>query len=99
MSPCQRMPWSGVFPATMCPFREDFSMDEADLARYLGWAARHKGVMGVVVNGHTGEVASLRNTERARVCCSLPIRTTSGNRGFIPGTTGLWSRILLGRGP
>ncbi len=24
-------PWSGVFPATLCPFRDDYSIDEAGL--------------------------------------------------------------------
>ena len=62
-----RAAWCGVFPATLCPFTERYEIDEADLAGYLTWLADHEGVKGVVVNGHTGEITSLRNTERARV--------------------------------
>jgi len=59
--------WCGVFPATLCPFQEDYGIDEADLAQYLAWVTKHDGVTGIVVNGHTGEITSLRNPERARV--------------------------------
>lgn len=62
-----RTEWSGVYPATLCPFTEAYEIDEDDLARYLVWLADHDGVKGVVVNGHTGEITSLRNRERARV--------------------------------
>ena len=30
----QYHPWAGVFPATLCPFREDESIDEEGLANY-----------------------------------------------------------------
>ena len=59
--------WSGVFPATLCPFDERDELDEHALAAYLDWVAGHEGVQGIVVNGHTGEITSLRNAERARV--------------------------------
>ncbi len=59
--------WSGVFPATLCPFHDDYGIDESDLSRYLAWVAGHERVAGLVVNGHTGEITSLRNDERARV--------------------------------
>jgi hypothetical protein len=29
-------PWKGVFPATFCPFREDYSLDEEGLRSYIG---------------------------------------------------------------
>lgn len=57
--------WSGVFPATLCPFSEDYTIDREGLARYFDWVASHEGVKGLVVNGHTGEITSLRNEERA----------------------------------
>ncbi|MFM7207085.1 MAG: dihydrodipicolinate synthase family protein [Planctomycetaceae bacterium] len=60
-------PWSGVFPATLCPFHEDESIDEAGLAGYIEELASVPGVEGVVCNGHTGEIMSLRPAERARV--------------------------------
>ncbi len=60
-------PWAGVFPATLCPFREDESIDEDGLRRYIGELARVEGIQGVTCNGHTGEIMSLRPAERARV--------------------------------
>jgi len=59
--------WSGVFPATLCPFTERLEIDEEGLARYLRWVSGYAGVTGIVVNGHTGEITSLRNVERARI--------------------------------
>jgi 4-hydroxy-tetrahydrodipicolinate synthase len=60
-------PWSGVFPATLCPFRDDESIDEEGLRAYIREVASVPGVEGVVCNGHTGEIMSLRPEERARV--------------------------------
>jgi 4-hydroxy-tetrahydrodipicolinate synthase len=60
-------PWTGVFAATLCPFREDESLDEEGLYEYIGELAQVTGVQGVVCNGHTGEVMSLRPNERSRV--------------------------------
>jgi 4-hydroxy-tetrahydrodipicolinate synthase len=60
-------PWSGVFPATLCPFHEDESIDEQGLHRYIVDVASVPGVEGVVCNGHTGEIMSLRPAERVRV--------------------------------
>jgi 4-hydroxy-tetrahydrodipicolinate synthase len=56
-----------VFPATLCPFHDDESIDEEGLAGYIEELATVPGVEGVVCNGHTGEIMSLRPTERARV--------------------------------
>ena len=60
-------PWTGVLPATLCPFNKDDSIDEAGLREYFRYLASVPGVTGLVCNGHTGEVMSLRNRERARV--------------------------------
>ena len=59
--------WSGVFAATLCPFHEDYSLDEDGLREYLRWVASFPGMCGLVANGHTGEIMSLRPEERARV--------------------------------
>lgn len=59
--------WGGVFPATLCPFRSDESIDEDELRHYLRGVLAVEGVRGVVTNGHTGEIMSLLPTERARV--------------------------------
>lgn len=60
-------PWSGVFPATLCPFNADESIDEEGLHAYIADIAAVDGVNGVVCNGHTGEIMSLRPRERDRV--------------------------------
>ena len=60
-------PWAGVFPATLCPFHEDESIDEEGLRAYMRELAAVNGVKGLVCNGHTGEITSLRPSERTRV--------------------------------
>jgi 4-hydroxy-tetrahydrodipicolinate synthase len=60
-------PWSGVFAATLCPFKEDYSIDEEGLRDYACYLASVDGIKGLVCNGHTGEVMNLRTAERARV--------------------------------
>jgi len=60
-------PWAGVFPATLCAFHEDESLDEEGLRSYFADLAGVEGVKGLVCNGHTGEITSLRPRERAQV--------------------------------
>ncbi|HRW11161.1 MAG TPA: dihydrodipicolinate synthase family protein, partial [Caldilineaceae bacterium] len=60
-------PWSGVFAATLCPFREDYSIDEEGLRAYSRYLAGVAGMRGLVCNGHTGEIMGLRAHERAEV--------------------------------
>jgi 4-hydroxy-tetrahydrodipicolinate synthase len=59
--------WAGVMPATLCPFRDDDSIDEEGLRAYGRYLASVPGITALVCNGHTGEVMSLRNRERALV--------------------------------
>jgi 4-hydroxy-tetrahydrodipicolinate synthase len=63
----EQHPWAGVFPATLCPFNQDESIDENGLRAYMRELAAVDGIKGLVCNGHTGEVMSLRPRERARV--------------------------------
>jgi len=60
-------PWSGVFAATLCPFKEDYCIDEEGLRTYARYLASVDGIKGLVCNGHTGEVMGLRTAERVRV--------------------------------
>ncbi|MBV7335366.1 dihydrodipicolinate synthase family protein [Chloroflexi bacterium TSY] len=60
-------PWDGVFAATLCPFNEDYSIDESGLRAYSRNLASVDGMKGLVCNGHTGEVMGLRAHERAEV--------------------------------
>lgn len=67
MTDWKKQPWSGVYPATLCPFHEDESIDEIGLANYAVDLASIEGIQGLVCNGHTGEIMSLRPEERQRV--------------------------------
>ncbi len=60
-------PWTGVFAATLCPFREDQTIDESGLAEYILDLASVEDLQGLVCNGHTGEVMSLLPRERQHV--------------------------------
>ena len=57
----------GVFAATLCAFAEDESVDEEGLRAYIGDLCAVEGLKGLVCNGHTGEIMSLRSAERAEV--------------------------------
>ena len=59
--------WHGLFAATLCPFFEDQRLDEAGLRQYIRGLTAEAGLKGLVPNGHTGEIMSLRPTERAEV--------------------------------
>ena len=59
--------WSGVYPAVLLPFEDDYSIDEQGFRELLRWLAGHDGIEGVVVNGHTGEINFLLPEERAEV--------------------------------
>jgi 4-hydroxy-tetrahydrodipicolinate synthase len=63
----QEHPWGGVFPATLCPFHEDESIDEEGLRAYMRELASVDGIKGLTCNGHTGEIMALRPDERAQV--------------------------------
>jgi 4-hydroxy-tetrahydrodipicolinate synthase len=65
--PVSAAPWTGVFAAMLCPFRADESVDEEGLRAYGRELAGVEGIMGLVANGHTGEIMSLRIAERAEV--------------------------------
>ncbi len=57
----------GIIPAIAVPFRPDHSIDEQELSKLAGWLGKRKGIVGVMTNGHTGEVFSLTAKERAEV--------------------------------
>jgi 4-hydroxy-tetrahydrodipicolinate synthase len=60
-------PWFGTYAATLCPFHEDESLDAEGLHNYISELAGVSGIQGVVCNGHTGEIMSLRPHERVNV--------------------------------
>jgi 4-hydroxy-tetrahydrodipicolinate synthase len=68
----------------MCPFLEDYSVDEEGLAAYLRWIISVGNVEGVVTNGHTGEIMTLRNAERARVT-EIAVQAVGDNYKVVSG--------------
>ncbi|MFB6069640.1 MAG: dihydrodipicolinate synthase family protein [Halanaeroarchaeum sp.] len=59
---------AGVNPAPVVPMTaEGETIDEAGLRRHLDVLVETRGVNGLVMNGHAGEVYGLDPTERARV--------------------------------
>lgn len=73
-------PWAGVFPATLCAFHEDETIDEDGLQTYFAELAVVDGVKGLVCNGHTGEIMSLRPHERAHVTRILADAVARANK-------------------
>ncbi|QCK85359.1 dihydrodipicolinate synthase family protein [Phreatobacter aquaticus] len=67
----------GLIPAMAVPFRADHSIDEQELTGFAQWLARQPGVVGMMTNGHTGEVFSLTPRERAEVT-RIVARATEG---------------------
>lgn len=59
--------YKDILPAMQCPFRDDLSIDEPELRRFTAWLAGHKGIGGLVTNGHTGEVFALTAKQRTEV--------------------------------
>ena len=59
--------YKGIFPALQCPFDDKLAIDEAELRKFASWLASHKGIGGLVTNGHTGEVFALTGKQRAEV--------------------------------
>ena len=61
------MDYKTIFPAICVPMHDDYSIDEENLRSYVRWLASFDEVGGLVCNGHTGEITSLRLSERRRV--------------------------------
>jgi dihydrodipicolinate synthase/N-acetylneuraminate lyase len=62
------MSWEyrGILPAMQLPFEQDLGIDEVELRRFTKWLAGHRGIGGLVTNGHTGEVFALSAKQRAQ---------------------------------
>lgn len=56
--------WENIFPAICIPLNNDYSINEDEFKSYLKWFTKFDGVEGIVTNGHTGEITSLRPEER-----------------------------------
>jgi 4-hydroxy-tetrahydrodipicolinate synthase len=58
---------SGVIPATLLAFNEDFSIDEPETRRHLAQVAATRGVSAITVNGHASEVHACNFEEQRRI--------------------------------
>jgi 4-hydroxy-tetrahydrodipicolinate synthase len=76
--------YKGILPALQVPFNKDLSIDEPELRRFAGWLASHKGIGGLVTNGHTGEVFALTARQRARVT-QIVAEAANGSMPVISG--------------
>jgi 4-hydroxy-tetrahydrodipicolinate synthase len=74
----------GSLPASLCPFRDDLSIDEDAFARHVRWLVDASAGGGVVCNGHAGEVASLTREERRRVV-EIAVREAAGQAPVVAG--------------
>ena len=57
----------GVMPAVLLPFKDDYSIDEAEYKRHLSFVARTRGISALVTNAHSSEAASCTFDEQQRV--------------------------------
>ena len=57
----------GVIPATLLPFNEDLSIDEASTRKHLRDVAAVDGISAVTINGHASEVHACSLEEQRRV--------------------------------
>ena len=67
MIPFGDAPFNGIYPATLCPLRDDYSIDEDALAKHVSSMADVGGNVGVLCNGHAGENFVLGREEKRRV--------------------------------
>lgn len=74
----------GVIPAIITPFRQDMSLDEAALRKYVSRLLTEPGVSGILCNGYTGEGGSLTAEERRR-CIEICASEIAGRVPLIAG--------------
>lgn len=58
---------SGVIPATLMAFHDDYSIDEPSARRHLADVAATRGISAVTVNGHASEVHACTFDEQRRI--------------------------------
>ncbi len=78
--------YKGLIPALTLPLKADLSVDEAEVKRIAKWLAGFKGMAALMTNGHTGEVFSLSNRERAHVT-RLAVEGVEGKLPIISAVT------------
>ena len=84
MNTWQEHPWMGVFPATLCAFHEDESLDEAGLRAYIRELVAVPGLNGLVPNGITHKLSTLTSCQGGFL---LPNRVHSSHERWRKTTT------------
>src|SRR5260370_19999094 len=77
---------SGVIPAVLLPFHDDFSIDEPSYRAHLRDVAAVEGVSAITVNAHASEVASCSFDEQRRV-----LEVTTEALGTLPIVNGVYA--------
>jgi len=90
-------PWTGVFAATLCPFTANEAIDETGLRAYIAALCRVPRLAGLVPNGHTGEIMSLRAEERANVTriVAEEVRRSGRPLGVVSGVAAEGSLVAI----
>ena len=91
-------PWMGVFPATLCSFHPDESLDEEGLRAYFAWLCRVPGLKGLVCNGHTGEIMArwLYDYERLKAAAPRVTIITCHDEYLLPTLLEAGDGALIG---
>ncbi len=55
--------FEGIYAATLCPLKPDYSLDEAAIAGHTDSVATVPGIKGILCNGHAGENFALDRIE------------------------------------
>lgn len=58
---------NGIYAATVCPLNKSYQIDENALAIHLEKISNVNGIVGLLINGHAGENATLTRSEKLRV--------------------------------
>jgi len=81
------MKWAGVIPAITTPFKADYSVDHASLAKHSQWLITN-GCSGIVALGSLGESATLRFDEKVDVLKTL-VKTLGAQVPIVAGIASL----------
>jgi 4-hydroxy-tetrahydrodipicolinate synthase len=79
----------GLIAAIVTPMREDFSVDETSLRRYVRWLSE-QGITGLAVNVDTGEGPHLSAEERVRVL-EVVAEEVGGRTAIVAGLAGSYT--------
>jgi len=82
-----KMNWTGVIPAVTTPFKPDYSVDHAAVAKHAQWLIKN-GCKGVVALGSLGESATLRFDEKVGVLETL-VKALGKNCPVVAGIASL----------